>query len=68
MEITLIGRSGQTVPSHVEEDEKRVIGNAPILYRNMAGKIVQISDYRLRQKAAMKTVVQVNIIFVADLL
>jgi len=58
MEVTLIGRSGQTVPSHVEEDEKRVIGNAPILYRNMAGKIVQISDHRLRQKTAMKTVVQ----------
>ena len=66
-EVTLFGRSGQAVPSHVEEDEKRVIGNAPILYRNMAGKIVQISDNRLRQQTAMRTDVQVNIIFLIDL-
>lgn len=63
----MIGRSGQAVPSHVEEDEKRVIGNAPVLYRNMAGKIVQISDNRLRQQSAMRTDVQVNIIFIIDL-
>lgn len=63
----MIGRSGQAVPSHVEEDEKRVIGNAPVLYRNMAGKIVQISDNRLRQQTAMRTDVQVNIIFIIDL-
>lgn len=66
-EVTTIGRSGQTVPSHVEEDEKRVIGNAPVLYRNMAGKIVQISGNRLRQQTAMRTDVQVNIIFIIDL-
>lgn len=63
----MIGRSGQAVPSHVEEDEKRVIGNAPVLYRNMAGKIVQISGNRLRQQTAMRTDVQVNIIFIIDL-
>ena len=63
----MIGRSGQTVPSHVEEDEKRVIGNAPIRYLNMAGKIVQISDNRLRQQTAMRTDVQVNFIIVVDL-
>ena len=64
MEATPLGKIGQIVPLHAEEEIALAIVNAPSLCHNMVEKIVQTLDQRLRQKAVIQTNVQVNLSFV----